>query len=82
MLRGTLTDSYIKSLAVIKDLKLDQEVVNVNGGAIALGHPVGTSGSRLSYSLAVELNERNVKYGLASLCIDGGQGIALLLEKP
>ncbi|KON88040.1 beta-ketoadipyl CoA thiolase [Sporosarcina globispora] len=71
-----------QSLAVIKELKLDQEVVNVNGGAIALGHPVGTSGARISYSLAVEMNERDVKYGLASLCIGGGQGIALLLEKP
>ncbi|RBP96159.1 acetyl-CoA C-acetyltransferase [Cytobacillus firmus] len=71
-----------QSLAVIKELKLDQEVVNVNGGAVALGHPVGTSGARISYSLAVEMNERDVKYGLASLCIGGGQGIALLLEKP
>lgn len=70
-----------QSLAVIKELNLDQEIVNVNGGAIALGHPVGTSGARISYSLAVEMNDRNVKYGIASLCIGGGQGIALLLEK-
>jgi acetyl-CoA acetyltransferase family protein len=70
-----------QSLAVIKELKLDQEIINVNGGAIALGHPVGTSGARISYSLALEMNLRNVKYGLASLCIGGGQGIALLLEK-
>lgn len=82
MLWGTLTDSYIQSLAVIKELKLDQEVVNVNGGAIALGHPVGSSGARISYSLVLEMNEGHLKYGLASLCIGGGQGIALLLEKP
>nr|WP_319003778.1 hypothetical protein [Cytobacillus firmus] len=56
MLWGILTDSYIQSLAEIKELKLDQEVVNVNGGAIALGHPVGTSGARISYSLALDMN--------------------------
>lgn len=56
------------------------EKVNVNGGAVALGHPVGASGTRITYSLAVEMKKRNVQYGLASLCIGGGQGIAIVLE--
>ena len=69
-----------QSLAVIKELGVDMEKVNVNGGAVALGHPVGASGTRITYSLAVEMKKRNVRYGLASLCIGGGQGIAIILE--
>ncbi len=67
-------------LAVEKELGLDREKVNVNGGAIALGHPVGASGGRILYSLALELKNRGKKYGLASLCIGGGQGIAMIIE--
>lgn len=70
-----------QSLAVIKELNLDPTKVNVNGGAIALGHPVGASGTRIVYSLALELQNRNARYGLASLCIGGGQGISLVIEK-
>lgn len=69
-----------QSLAVIKELQLNQEKVNVNGGAIALGHPVGASGARITYSLAKELQLQNKKFGIAALCIGGGQGIAILLE--
>ena len=69
-----------QSLAVVKELGVDMEKVNVNGGAVALGHPVGASGTRITYSLAVEMKKRNVRYGLASLCIGGGQGIAIILE--
>lgn len=69
-----------QSIAVIKELGVDKEKVNVNGGAVALGHPVGASGARITYSLALEMRKRNVKYGLASLCIGGGQGIAIILE--
>lgn len=69
-----------QSLAVIKDLGVDANKVNVNGGAIALGHPLGASGARVTYSLAEELKLRNKRYGVASLCIGGGQGIAILLE--
>lgn len=69
-----------QSLAVVKELGLDMDKVNVNGGAVALGHPVGASGTRITYSLAVEMKKRNVRYGLASLCIGGGQGIAIILE--
>ncbi|OCA85026.1 acetyl-CoA C-acetyltransferase [Pseudobacillus wudalianchiensis] len=70
-----------QSLAVIKQLDLDPQKVNVNGGAVALGHPVGASGTRITYSLALELEKRKAKYGLASLCIGGGQGIAIVLER-
>ena len=71
-----------QSLAVIKELGLNNEIVNVNGGAVALGHPVGASGARITYSLSLEMQNRKVKYGIASLCIGGGQGIAVLLENP
>jgi len=69
-------------LSVIKKLGLDPDKVNPNGGAIALGHPVGASGARLALTLAKELNRRGAKYGVASLCIGGGQGIAMVLENP
>src|SRR5213594_2003739 len=68
-------------LAVEKDLGLDRDKTNVNGGAIALGHPLGASGARLLLTLAYELRERGGKYGLASLCIGGGQGIAAIVER-
>lgn len=70
-----------QSLGVIKELGIDQEKVNVNGGAVALGHPVGASGTRITYSLALEMKKRGAKYGVASLCIGGGQGIAVVLER-
>ncbi len=68
-------------LAVEKDLGLDRDKTNVNGGAIALGHPLGASGARLALTLAYELKERGGTYGLASLCIGGGQGIAAIIER-
>lgn len=68
-------------LAVEKDLGLDRERVNVNGGAIALGHPLGASGARLALTLTYELRKREKRYGLASLCIGGGQGIAAVFER-
>lgn len=67
-------------LAVEKELGLEREKTNVNGGAIALGHPVGASGTRIVISAAYELRRRGGKYAVASLCIGGGQGIALVLE--
>lgn len=67
-------------LAVEKELDLDRSIVNVNGGAIALGHPVGVSGSRIVLSAAYELKRRGGKYAVASLCIGGGQGIAMIIE--
>ncbi len=69
-----------QALAVMQDLDLPSEKVNVNGGAIALGHPIGASGSRILVSLLHELERSESHYGLASLCIGGGQGIAMLVE--
>lgn len=66
-------------LAVEKELHLDRSKTNVNGGAIALGHPVGASGARILLSAAYELKRRNAKYAVASLCIGGGQGIAVVI---
>ena len=70
-----------QSLAVIKELKIDYEKVNVNGGAIALGHPIGASGARIVVTLLHEMNRRNLKKGCASLCIGGGMGIAMCIER-
>ena len=67
-------------LAVEKELGLDRERTNVNGGAIALGHPLGATGTRLVITLLYELRRRNRKYGLATACIGGGQGIAMIVE--
>jgi acetyl-CoA acyltransferase 2 len=68
-------------LAVEKELGLDRGKVNVNGGAIAIGHPLGATGARITTSLVYELNRRKARYGLGSACIGGGQGIALLMER-
>jgi acetyl-CoA acyltransferase 2 len=67
-------------LSVEKELGLDRAKTNFHGGAIALGHPVGASGARVLYSLVLELRRRGGRYGIASLCIGGGQGIAVLVE--
>ncbi|PKH02069.1 acetyl-CoA C-acyltransferase [Psychromonas sp. MB-3u-54] len=69
-----------QSLSVIKGLGLDPAITNVNGGAIALGHPVGASGARILVTLLHELTKRKERYGLATLCIGGGQGVALIVE--
>jgi acetyl-CoA C-acetyltransferase len=69
-----------QSLAVIKDLGIPKEKVNVNGGAIALGHPIGASGARILVTLIHEMQKRKVKKGLATLCIGGGMGIAVCIE--
>ncbi|RKN79217.1 acetyl-CoA C-acetyltransferase [Paenibacillus ginsengarvi] len=70
----------VQYLAVERELGLDREKTNVNGGAIALGHPVGASGARILLTLAYELRRRNLRYGLAALCVGGGQGVAVVLE--
>jgi acetyl-CoA C-acetyltransferase len=67
-------------LACETELGLDPERSNVNGGAIALGHPLGASGARLLLTLALELRRRQARYGVAAACIGGGQGIAMVLE--
>jgi acetyl-CoA C-acetyltransferase len=69
-----------QSVAVVRELGVDPQKVNVNGGAIALGHPIGASGARVLTTLIYALNARKLRYGIASLCIGGGMGIAMLVE--
>jgi acetyl-CoA C-acetyltransferase len=69
-----------QSLAVVKDLGIDADKVNVNGGAIALGHPIGASGARITVTLLYEMMKRKSRYGVAALCIGGGMGTSLMLE--
>jgi acetyl-CoA acetyltransferase len=68
-------------LAVAKELGIDMDKLNVNGGAIALGHPLAASGTRLLLTVLYELRRRKQRYGLASACIGGGQGIAMIVER-
>ena len=72
-----------QSIACLKELGIahDDPRVNVNGGAIALGHPLGMSGTRIAYTAALELNKQNKKYALVTMCIGVGQGFAMVLEK-
>ena len=70
-----------QSIAVVKTLSIPEEKVNVNGGAIALGHPIGASGTRILVTLVHEMIKRDVKKGLATLCIGGGMGIAMCIER-
>ena len=70
-----------QSIAVINELKIDKNKVNVNGGAIALGHPIGASGARILVTLLHEMKKQNKKKGCATLCIGGGMGIALCVER-
>ena len=69
-----------QAIAVIKDLGIPEKKVNVNGGAIALGHPVGASGTILTVRLMHEMLRRDVRYGVVTMCIGGGQGIATVFE--
>jgi len=69
-----------QAIACIRELNMDMDKVNVNGGAIALGHPVSASGGVIVTKLLYELKARNLRYGLATLCIGGGQGMALIVE--
>jgi len=70
-----------QTLACVKELGVDESILNVNGGAIALGHPLGCSGARILVTLVHEMTKRNVRYGLAAICIAGGQGLAVVVEK-
>jgi acetyl-CoA acetyltransferase len=71
-----------QSIACLRELELDPARVNVNGGAIALGHPLGMSGARLMTMLVHELAARRARFGLATMCIGVGQGIATIVERP
>ncbi len=70
-----------QAVAVRKGLELPEDKVNVNGGAIAIGHPIGASGARILVSLIYEMQKREARYGLATLCIGGGQGVAMVIER-
>ena len=70
------------AIAVTRQLKLDPEKVNVNGGAVAIGHPIGASGARILVTLLYELQRRNLKRGIAALCLGGGNAVALAIERP
>ena len=70
----------VQALACIKELEIDINKCNVNGGGVSIGHPIGCTGARITYGLAMELRKRNLKRGLATLCIGGGQGISIVLE--
>lgn len=77
-----INEAYaVQVLYALQELKLDPERVNVNGGALAIGHPLGMSGSRITGHLALEMERRNVQLGIASMCVGVGQGVAILLEK-
>jgi acetyl-CoA acyltransferase len=69
-----------QSLAVMRKLGLDESIVNVNGGAIALGHPLGCTGSRMMATLLPEMRRRGVRYGLLTMCVGGGMGAAGVVE--
>ncbi|ULT45557.1 hypothetical protein KRR40_21290 [Niabella defluvii] len=70
-----------QSLAVIREANLDPEKVNINGGAIALGHPLGCTGTKLTVQLLGDLKRLNKKYGMVTACVGGGQGIAGIIER-
>ena len=70
-----------QSIAVAKELNFNMDIVNVNGGAIALGHPIGASGTRILVTLLYEMQKRDVELGLATLCIGGGMGTALIVKR-
>ena len=70
-----------QSLAVVRELGLDPARVNVHGGAIALGHPIGASGARVLVTLVHALRARQARYGVASLCVGGGMGVAMVVER-
>jgi acetyl-CoA acyltransferase len=71
----------VQALAVIREAGLDPEKVNANGGAIALGHPLGCTGAKLTATILREMSRRNVKYGLVTMCVGGGQGAAGIFER-
>jgi acetyl-CoA C-acetyltransferase len=71
----------VQALAVIEQLELNPEKVNVNGGAVALGHPIGASGARILVTLLYEMNRRNARRGIAALCLGGGNAVALAVER-
>ena len=79
---GTLLVALaVAAIAVTRELRLNPEKVNVNGGAVAIGHPIGASGARILVTLLYELQRRNLKRGIATLCLGGGNAVALAVER-
>jgi len=72
----------VQAVAVMSELGIDPSKVNVNGGAVALGHPIGASGARILTTLIYALKDRGLKRGIATLCLGGGNGVALAVETP
>jgi acetyl-CoA acyltransferase len=72
----------VQALAVIRKLGLNEDIINVNGGAIALGHPLGCTGAKLTATLLHEMKRRGIRYGLLTMCIGGGMGAAAVFENP
>ncbi|HQG22909.1 MAG TPA: acetyl-CoA C-acetyltransferase [Smithellaceae bacterium] len=70
-----------QALACVRELGIDMEKCNLNGGGVSLGHPIGCSGARITYTLAMQMKKKNLKRGMASLCIGGGQGMSVVLER-
>jgi acetyl-CoA C-acetyltransferase len=70
-----------QAIGCIKELGVDMNKCNLNGSGISIGHPIGCTGARITYSLAMQMKKTGVKLGLASLCIGGGQGMSIVLEK-
>ena len=80
--RVELNEAFaVQALAVMRELGLDPAKSNVNGGAVALGHPIGASGARILVTLLHELQQRNLKRGIAALCLGGGNAVALAVER-
>ena len=71
----------VQAIACIRELQIDLDKCNLNGSGISIGHPVGCTGARITYSLAMQLKKRDLNLGLATLCIGGGQGMAIILER-
>ncbi|MGC1907779.1 MAG: acetyl-CoA C-acyltransferase, partial [Candidatus Acidiferrum sp.] len=71
----------VQALGVMRELNLNPDKVNVNGGAVAIGHPIGASGARILVTLLYELQRRNLKRGIAALCLGGGNAVALAVER-
>ena len=80
-LTTTIVPLAAQSVACIRALGLDPAIVNVSGGAVAVGHPLGSSGARILTTLVHEMRRREVRYGLASMCIGVGQGISMIVER-
>jgi acetyl-CoA C-acetyltransferase len=72
----------VQMVAVLRELGIDPSRVNVNGGAVALGHPIGASGARVLTTLIYALKRRGLKRGIAALCLGGGNGVAMAIERP